>query len=172
MGTRHAQYVINKEGEEKVAQYGQWDGYPSGQGVDILKFLQENDLEKYLENVNKLKELDDENAERINKWLKELDNKNLNYEDERKEMENNPEYFALSRDCGSRLHKMILDGNVKFIQLLPKEEADSWCAGFYTINFQTNEFIAEFGGIKKRYSLDNLPTVEQFLFDFKSEDDE
>ena len=29
MGTRHAQYVINREGEEKVAQYGQWDGYPS-----------------------------------------------------------------------------------------------------------------------------------------------
>ena len=52
------------------------------------------------------------------------------------------------------------------------KQKDSWCAGFYTINFQTNEFIAEFGGIKKRYSLDNLPTVEQFLFDFKSGNDE
>ena len=30
--------VISK-GETKVAQYGQWDGYPSGQGVDILEFL-------------------------------------------------------------------------------------------------------------------------------------
>lgn len=172
MGTRHVQYVINQNGEEKVAQYGQWDGYPSGQGLDILCFLRKSNLKKYLENVNKLQEADDEFINRLNKWLKDLQNSDLDYGEQRTERENNLEYFALSRDCGSKLHKMILDGNVKFIQLCPREEANSWCEGFYTINFQTNEFIAEFRGIEKRYSLDNLPTDEQFLFDFKSEDDE
>ena len=38
MGTRHQQMVINQKGEIKLSQYGQWDGYPSGQGKDILTY--------------------------------------------------------------------------------------------------------------------------------------
>ena len=38
MGTRNLTAVF-MDGEYKVAQYGQWDGYPSGQGVDILNIL-------------------------------------------------------------------------------------------------------------------------------------
>ena len=38
MGTRNLTMVIHKE-EPKIAQYGQWDGYPSGQGSTALKFL-------------------------------------------------------------------------------------------------------------------------------------
>lgn len=37
MGTRHKIKVIYN-GELKVNQYGQWDGYPTGQGADVLKF--------------------------------------------------------------------------------------------------------------------------------------
>lgn len=38
MGTRNLTCVI-KDGDFKVAQYGQWDGYPSGSGVNILAWL-------------------------------------------------------------------------------------------------------------------------------------
>lgn len=38
MGTRNLTMVIFQE-KTRVAQYGQWDGYPSGQGTTILKFL-------------------------------------------------------------------------------------------------------------------------------------
>ena len=38
MGTRHMIAVVNN-GKYRVAQYGQWDGYPSGQGVGVLGFL-------------------------------------------------------------------------------------------------------------------------------------
>jgi hypothetical protein len=39
MGTRNLTCVV-KNGEFKVAQYCQWDGYPSGQGETIVEFIQ------------------------------------------------------------------------------------------------------------------------------------
>ena len=47
MGTRNLTMVIH-EGQTKVAQYGQWDGYPSGQGTTALEFLSNPS------NINKL----------------------------------------------------------------------------------------------------------------------
>jgi hypothetical protein len=38
MGTRHLTVVV-VDGDVKVAQYGQWDGYPTGQGATVLDFL-------------------------------------------------------------------------------------------------------------------------------------
>lgn len=38
MGTRHLICVV-KDGAFKIAQYGQWDGYPDGQGQVALNFL-------------------------------------------------------------------------------------------------------------------------------------
>jgi hypothetical protein len=46
MGTRHL-IAVQKNNSYKVAQYGQWDGYLSGQGDSILKFFHENDLEVF-----------------------------------------------------------------------------------------------------------------------------
>jgi len=38
MGTRHLICVV-KGKEYIVAQYGQWDGYPTGQGIGVLNFF-------------------------------------------------------------------------------------------------------------------------------------
>ena len=38
MGTRNLTVVV-KDGQIRVAQYGQWDGYPEGQGMTIVEFL-------------------------------------------------------------------------------------------------------------------------------------
>ena len=47
MGTRHL-IEVKSGGELKVAQYGQWDGYPTGQGIGIANFLHGiMDVEKF-----------------------------------------------------------------------------------------------------------------------------
>lgn len=43
MGTRNLTCVV-VDGEMKVAQYGQWDGYPEGQGATCCEFIQETDM--------------------------------------------------------------------------------------------------------------------------------
>lgn len=40
MGTRNLTCVV-LNGEYKIAQYGQWDGYPSGQGNTALRFIRQ-----------------------------------------------------------------------------------------------------------------------------------
>ena len=50
MGTRNLTMVIDKKGELKIAQYGQWDGYPEGEGLKILNFAKNKD------NIQKLEE--------------------------------------------------------------------------------------------------------------------
>ena len=55
MGTRNLTCVV-KNGEYKVAQYGQFDGYPSGVGCDILEeLLKPNSIKLLKENVDSLK---------------------------------------------------------------------------------------------------------------------
>lgn len=44
MGTRHLICIV-KDKDYKIAQSGAWDGYPKGQGQDIINFLQ-NDFNK------------------------------------------------------------------------------------------------------------------------------
>lgn len=53
MGTRNLTCVV-VGGEYKVAQYGQFDGYPSGQGATILAFLSKKlDRAVFLEKIAK-----------------------------------------------------------------------------------------------------------------------
>jgi hypothetical protein len=146
MGTRHYQTVIDKEGNLKIAQYGQWDGYPSGQGVEILDYLREANLEKYQENLSKIHEITDEEANMVDNdddWTKK--------------------WPWLSRDCGSHIHQMIEDGHVPFVSLMDKEEANKWCEGFYCIDFNKNTFSSRFYGQFTEFFLDKLPTIDEYL---------
>jgi len=150
MGTRHYQIVIDKEGTDRVRQYGQWDGYPEGQGVDILTFLRSKNLKEYQHNLEKIPQITE--TQRL------VVNRDENWPDT---------YPWLSRDCGSRIHQMILEDKVPYVVLTSQQEANSWCEGFYTIDFQKNLFIAEYYGTKKEYPLDKLPSKAKFLKDFK-----
>lgn len=70
MGTRSLTQVIYN-GQTKIAQYGQFDGYPEGQGKKIYQFLyklystKEYDLDTFKDKLSKLRWLTDEEYEQI-----------------------------------------------------------------------------------------------------------
>lgn len=93
MGTRNLT-VVKSNNDIKVAQYGQWDGYPDGVGYDIVNFIVNNDLEKFKEKVDKLEFFTQEEINEIN------------------ESEGNPfeTYPYLSRDLGGKILHAIMHG--------------------------------------------------------------
>jgi hypothetical protein len=149
MGTPHIIKIVDKTGRIRINQYGQWDGYPSGQGQDILNFLSTHDLDLFEMNVSNIHKIKKKECEMV-----ECDTfGSINYP-------------YLSRDCGSEILQMIYDNKVKFVKFATKE-AKSFCFGFYTINFKTNEFKSKFKKKIVTYHLDALPTPDEYLKAFK-----
>jgi len=151
MGTRNLTIVISN-GETKVAQYGQWDGYPEGQGKTILGTLKQiihsGQLGQFKTKIDTLSWLTKEDAEKI-----ENDN----------EWEVN--YPYLSRDCGGQIIEAIHFGTmevhagigerkkveVKVIGLTNEEEfaADSlFCEWAYVIDLDKGT-LEVFNGFNK-----------------------
>lgn len=62
MGTRNLTAVV-KDGDFKVAQYGQWDGYPSGQGKTALEFLHTVDMDAFRAAIDRCRFLTDDEEE-------------------------------------------------------------------------------------------------------------
>jgi len=70
MGTRGLTMIVSRN-ETKVAQYGQWDHYPSGQGVNALttlkKIIDDGQIETFRSKVNALRWLTNEEIDELNK---------------------------------------------------------------------------------------------------------
>lgn len=65
MGTRHLiAIVVDKE--IKVAQYNQWDGYPSGAGVAILSILRDGLYDSFTDKVRGCSWVTEEDIEVVN----------------------------------------------------------------------------------------------------------
>jgi hypothetical protein len=104
MGTRNLTMVIS-EGKTKVAQYGQWDGYPEGQGKTILSFLHKvnlNEFRKRLKSVSFFTKKD----------LKEIEKKDekTNGKESAKLYKEKP---WISRDLGGEILNAIMYGKYK-----------------------------------------------------------
>jgi hypothetical protein len=67
MGTRNLTCVM-LDGEYRIAQYGQWDGDPSGQGMTCLNFLRAMDRAKFVEAVKRCRFVTDQEYEKL--WEK------------------------------------------------------------------------------------------------------
>ena len=177
MGTRNLTMVIS-EGKTKVAQYGQWDGYPEGQGKTILQFLKKCDLKLFKERLKKISFIN-------KKEVDDLWNETVTTEIFKSK------YPELYRDTGAEVLQLIYEGKTNKLLNDSKFIRDSlWCEWVYVIdldknkfevytNFSKNQLIKKdrFYNVKfkkdsvypikivKAYSLNNLSTVKQFIKD-------
>ncbi len=147
MGTRNST-LIKVNGEYKVAQYGQWDGMPSGRGKSILKLLRTADLEKLKNRVTGL--VKGEANEKSKEWKDVLKADEFDYTDEARKISYEEKFarklknpgFRFHRDCGGDgIIRMLLDDTLKFkdVALGVNFVADSlFCEWAYVIDLDAN----------------------------------
>ena len=185
MGTRH-QIAIQINGEYKVAQYGQWDGYPSGQGLEVLWFLRDQMDEKIF--VNNLR-----NVHQLTEWERDT------LFDRGEDNVLKRLFPEFDRDTSWQILPIIQRGNCFRIINQITFAADSlFCEWAYVIDFDKRTFEVYQGfnkepltpedrfyelreyeelpyhGVKlvKSWSLDGLPTNEEFVSALEKEDEE
>lgn len=157
MGTRNLTKVIDKDGIVRVAQYGQWDGYPSGQGVNALVHAYNHRaIEKGLGRVRFATE-------------EEIDNLNATIDFSADNF--STLYPNISRDtCADILGVVAWSvGEVLLVDNSDFENDELFCEGAYTIDFQQRKFISWYGGKTVEFDLDNLPYQFDYLNAWKEE---
>jgi hypothetical protein len=206
MGTRHLVCVVDK-GEYKIAQYGQFDGYPDGVGLHVLRFAKfEENLFVLQKGLQYLRFATEEDWARVRKacGLDESGWMNMN---QAEVMEKN--FPELCRETSSEILEIVVENAMRQRpeQIVLENSIDFagdslFCEYAYVIDFDkrvleiykgfnqnplacigqrfekaptsewTSDSITKYFPIvlAKEYSLDSLPTDEQFLDDLKEEE--
>jgi hypothetical protein len=175
MGTRHLIAVI-KDGEPKIAQYGQWDGYPEGQGSAVLAFLSEaGNIDKLKERLKKVRFLDHEGKD---KEFIESYNKNTpewsNQPDNRTPEQIRWWKVYQSRDLGADILSNVINSIDDEIVLRNSYDfaADSlMCEGVYLVDLDKNTFES-YQGFNKEPLSDGERFKDLPLNDKRSEFDD
>jgi hypothetical protein len=162
MGTRGLTKVVY-EGEIKVAQYGQWDHYPSGQGVAILSFLRgEGNLELLKNGIKNIKAISDEI---LDKYVNEFtDNeKGFMTMDEAESFKD--KYPSLSRDTGGEILSVVANSTNEIPLVLNAEfeNDDLFCEGVYTVDLDQSMFISRYADRLLVFMFNDLPTDEGYI---------
>lgn len=148
MGTRHI-IAVKVDGEYKVAQYGQWDGYPSGQGRSILAFLKSLDakgLETFKQKCRQLTWISDKELDAMWKAAGADAQGYIGCEDAKKFGDAHPEF---SRDTSAGILPIIMERDGLRLQNSIDFVGDSlFCEWGYVIDLDANTFEV-FQGFQK-----------------------
>ena len=110
MGTRNLT-IVKSKGKVKVAQYCQWDGYPTGQGETISNFLRDKkNIEKLNTEIQTVEFISHEEENKLWHGLGADDSGLVNMEVSDKFKEKYPE---LHRDTGAKVLSLIATGKAK-----------------------------------------------------------
>lgn len=157
MGTRHLTAVF-QDGEYKVAQYGQWDGYLEGQGVSILSFLKKGfDKESFAKNLANSEVLTDEQLQ--DAWTECGADPNSNLVNMEVSARFKEKYPSLSRDTGSDILEYIQEKPVPLSLDLEFAGDSLFCEWAYVIDLDKNTFEVFQG-----FNEEPLEETERFAF--------
>lgn len=184
MGTRHL-VAVQIDGTYKIAQYGQWDGYPSGAGAIVLAFLKTADLERFKRQVRRLSWISQEELER--RWVQAGAKPGETFVSLAVAEAFKKRWPELSRDTGAKVleivyeaeQPLLLDDSIDFAK------DGLFCEWAYVIDLDTNTFevwegfgkepategrfpgevVDGYGPVflRAKWSLDALPEGAEFL---------
>jgi len=187
---------VQYNGRYKVAQYGQWDGYPGGQGKEILEFLRHVDLAEFKKKVKALRW--------VRKGMMEKVFREIGLPEEGGWMtgeqavvfgKKHPEW---SRNTCAKILSLIMERDKLYLKNSITFAGDGlFCVWAYVIDLDAEVFEVYSGfhkgplpangrfekyddpaseyrpvSLLKIYKLNNLPTREQFLKDLEPEEEE
>ena len=195
MGTRNLT-IVYLDGEYKVAQYGQWDGYPEGNGLKVLHFLKDMDEKKFRAAVRNTSFADPKKLDTLWKKYGAVGGV-ISVEDARKFGEAYPQFY---RDTGPEILSIIMK-HTEGIELqddLTFAADGLYCEWAWVIDLDKRTFegykgfgsepLTEqdrfyflrdleengYSGVRlvAEWSIDELPSDEDFLAAFKEGDEE
>lgn len=151
MGTRGLTKVI-KNDKIVVAQYGQWDHYPSGQGLTALNFLR-----------------DEANVDKLDKglyWLYEVDDASVEETLERTGDNFATAYPSLIRDTGAEILELIANAKGALPVLLNTdfENDELFCEGVFTVDLDKKTFTTKSNDVITTLPLDSLKEISDEMY--------
>jgi hypothetical protein len=195
MGTRNLTMVIHEK-KTVVAQYGQWDGYPSGQGATVLEFLKKRNLTTFKEKLKNVRFTNEKDIKKMKKFMNSIGSHDGWMTGEQADKYHEA-YPYLSRDHCAKILDLIYDSPDKEIMLEDSTNfaAESlFCEWAYVIDLDKNVLecykgfnkrplgkTQRFKDLKsddgytpirciKKYKFDKLPTKAQFIKDLKEKE--
>jgi hypothetical protein len=163
MGTRNLTVVKNLEGTTKIAQYGQWDGYPSYSGIQALAFLRDKvNRDNLMVELQLVEFVGDEEVDKLYKQFESTDWENKDFLNA---------YPGLHRDTGIGILAVVANATntIKTVDNTEFANDGLFCEGIYEVDFSTNKFTTNYNDIVVQYDLDNLPTDEEYLASFEKD---
>jgi hypothetical protein len=143
MGTRSLICVYYK-GRFVVVQYSQWDGYPEGQGMTILKFLWESkNIELLKEGLQYITTLTEEGLEELKNSVRQESEKLSRFGSFFHEKIKSLWPSSLSRDTGAKILEIITQATAEkrvLISLDFEFVSDSLCQWAYVVDLDQNTF--------------------------------
>lgn len=189
MGTRGLTAVIVDE-QHRVAQYGQWDHYPGGQGVKVLEFCRKNlstikGRKQFKAMVAKTRFIDD--AELLRLWDEVGADSKSGFVSLAKSEEFSKKFPSLHRDTGAEILTLVLVGETRLQDGMEFINESLMCEWAYMVNLDTGKlevykgyqdkphqkgryagYVPNAGdyyacALVAEYALNRLPTDEKFV---------
>ena len=172
MGTRHTTMVIAGE-KTKVAQYGQWDGYPSGQGKTVLKIIRRmkryNQFPTFLKQLEKVRFMTKKDDKAMDVFLKSIGSNDGWMTDEQAVLYHK-RYPYMNRDHGATILDLIYHSKHDEILLADSTDFASGkgfgCEWVYVINLDKMTLTFYDGTLKANsvtFDINALPTQRDFM---------
>jgi len=160
MGTRGLTQVIHKQ-KFVIAQYGQWDHYPSGQGLTALHILQTMDFEKFKNQLEKCRFTTEEDEKKINEFSTSIGSPDGWMSQEQATLFD-AEYPYFTRNLGAEILEKVYQSEDSEILLQNSSDYENEAEGVFTINMDDMTYNVRHYDLDITFDLNNLPTELEY----------